>query len=67
MSDILKRLGYVSEADLAELLGITVLALRNRPRTRLPPFVKDGRRKLFKETDVRDYLERRTINSEVVQ
>ncbi len=67
MSDVLKRLGYVSEAEMAELLGITVPALRNRPHSRLPPFVKDGRRKLFKEADVRDYLERRTINSEAAQ
>lgn len=64
MSDVLKRLGYISEADLAELLGITVPSLRNRPRSKLPPFVKDGRRKLFKEEAVRSFLEGKTITAE---
>ncbi len=57
MSDILQRLGYVSENELAELLGITVPSLRNRPRDKIPPFVKDGRRKLFKVDAVREFLE----------
>lgn len=64
MSDVLKRMGYVSEKDVAELLGITVPSLRNRPRSKLPPFRKDGRIKLFKEEDVRDFIESKPVISE---
>lgn len=64
MSDVLKRLGYISEEEMAELLGITVPSLRNRPRSRLPPFTRDGRRKLFKEIDVREFLDRKTVSED---
>jgi len=58
---ILKRLGLVPEEDVAELLGISVKSLKNRPRSDLPEFVKAGRRRLFKLASLQKYLEARTI------
>lgn len=55
-SDVLKRFGLIAERDVASLLGITVESLRHRPLDRLPAFFKDGRRRLFKEEAVRDFL-----------
>lgn len=59
-SDTLQRFGLVSEQDVAALLGITVESLRNRPLDRMPAFFKDGRRRLFREKAVQDYIERNT-------
>lgn len=63
MSDathLLERFGLVTEDDLAALLGITVRTLKNRPRSNLPSYVKTGRRWLFVEKSVREYLERKS-------
>lgn len=60
---LMERLGLVPEEDFAALLGVTVKTLKNRPRSDLPEFVKAGRRRLFKEQSVRDYLERRTVGA----
>lgn len=61
-AQLLKRFGYVSEEDVAKLLGVTVKTLKNRRREDLPEFVKSGRRRLFKETAVLSYLEAHTVN-----
>jgi excisionase family DNA binding protein len=63
MSDaLLKRFGYVSEEDVARLLGVTVKTLKNRRHSDLPEFVKSGRRRLFKEASVQTYLEQHVVN-----
>lgn len=54
----LQRFGLVTEAEVADLLGITVASLRHRPRDTLPASFKSGRRRLFKEDDVRAFIER---------
>lgn len=55
-TELLERFGLITEDDLATLLGITVRTLKNRPRGALPEFVKRGRRRLFVEQSVRQYL-----------
>lgn len=54
---LLERFGLIAEADLAALLGVTVKTLKNRKRDALPDFVKAGRRRLFVEESVRDFLD----------
>lgn len=54
---LLERFGLIAEADLAALLGVTVKTLKNRKRDELPDFVKAGRRRLFVEESVRDFLD----------
>lgn len=54
--DLLKHFGYVSEEQLATLLGVTRKTLQNRPADKLPEFVKRGRRRLFPEESVREFL-----------
>ena len=56
----LQRFGLVSEQEVASLLGITVESLRNRPLDRMPAFFKSGRRRLFREEAVREFIERNT-------
>ena len=66
MSDaahLLKRFGLITEEDLAALLGLTVRSLRNRRSADLPAFVKAGRRRLYKEDSVREYLAARTVTA----
>lgn len=58
--DVLQRFGLVSEADLADLLGMTVESLRHRRIDQLPAFFKSGRRRLFREEAVREFIERNT-------
>lgn len=58
--NLLERLGLIPEEDFAALLGVSVKTLKNRPLTDLPAFVKAGRRRLFKEQSVREYLDART-------
>jgi hypothetical protein len=52
--DMLDKFDLVSEAALANLLGITVESLRNRPRGQLPEFFKSGRRRLYRAESVRE-------------
>jgi hypothetical protein len=59
-TDTLQRFGLVSEAEVAALLGITVESLRHRSLDQLPAFFKSGRRKLFREEAVREFIERNT-------
>lgn len=59
-TDTLQRFGLVSEQDVAALLGITVESLRHRPHDQLPAFFKSGRRRLFKEDAVREFIDRNT-------
>lgn len=59
-TDTLQRFGLVSEREVAALLGVTVPSLRNRPLDRLPAFFKEGRRRLFREEAVREFIERNT-------
>lgn len=54
--DLLKHYGLVSEEQLAAILGITPKTLQNRRPEKLPKFIKQGRRRLFLEDSVRDYL-----------
>lgn len=54
--DLLKHFGMVSEEQLAILLGVTRKTLKNRPLDKLPEFVKQGRRRLFPEAAVREFL-----------
>lgn len=63
MSDatqLLERFGLIPEEDLAALLGVSVKTLKNRRRKNLPSFVKAGRKRLFHEKSVREYLDRKT-------
>jgi hypothetical protein len=53
-ASLLERFGLVTEEDLAALLGVTVASLRNR--TKLPEYVRSGRRRLYLEKSVREYL-----------
>ena len=53
---LLERFGLVTEEDFAAMLGVTRGTLKNRPHSRLPKFVKAGRRMLFKEESVREYF-----------
>lgn len=61
--DVLQRFGLVSEQDVAALLGMTVESLRNRPLEQLPAFFKSGRRRLFKEDAVREFIDRHTTSA----
>jgi hypothetical protein len=54
--ELLERFGLVSEQQVADLLGVTVKSLKNRPADRLPAYFKSGRRRLFIEASVRDFL-----------
>lgn len=54
--DYLKEYGLVSEEKLATMLGITTKTLQNRRPEKLPQFIKQGRRRLFLEQSVREYL-----------
>lgn len=54
--DYLREYGLVSEEKLAAMLGITPKTLQNRRPERLPKFIKQGRRRLFLEQSVREYL-----------
>lgn len=54
---LLERFGLMVEEDLAAILGVSVKTLKNRRRDELPDFVKAGRRRLFVEESVRDYLD----------
>ena len=68
MSDsvnLLERFGLITEDDLAQLLGVSVKTLKNRSRYDLPDFVKSGRKRLFKEESVREYLDSRLQRSPV--
>lgn len=56
----LQRFGLVSEAEVAGLLGITVESLRHRPTDKLPAYFKAGRRRLFREESVREFIDRHT-------
>lgn len=61
--NLMQRLGLIPEEDFAALLGVSVKTLKNRPRADLPEFVKAGRRRLFKEASVRDYLDARSSSA----
>lgn len=56
---LLERFGLITEEDMAALLGVSVKTLKNRAATELPTFVKAGRRRLFVEESVREYLRSR--------
>lgn len=53
---LLNHYGLITEEALASLLGISIKALKNRGRTNLPNFVKVGRRRLYEEASVREFL-----------
>jgi hypothetical protein len=58
---LLERFGLVAEEDFAAILGVSVKTLKNRRREELPDFVKAGRRRLFVEESVRDFLDARRV------
>ncbi len=60
---LLERFGLITEPDLAALLGVTVLTLKNRARKDLPEFVKIGRRRLYKADAVKDFLDAHTVRA----
>ena len=60
---LLERFGLVPEEDLAALVGISVKALRNRSRFNLPAYVKAGRRRLYVEESVREFLKKFHVDS----
>lgn len=62
---LLERFGLIAEADLAALLGVTVKTLKNRKRDELPDFVKAGRRRLFVEESVRDFLDAHRVRGRI--
>jgi hypothetical protein len=55
---LLERFGLIPEEDLAALLGIKLKSPRNKPRAELPTFVKAGRRRVYIEESVREFLRR---------
>lgn len=58
--EVLQRFGLVSEQEVAALLGITVESMRHRPAEQLPASFKSGRRRLFREEAVKEFIERNT-------
>ena len=54
---LLKHFGLMTERQVAALFGITVPSLRNRPADKLPDSRKVGRRRLFVEESVRQFLD----------
>lgn len=64
--ELLERFDLIEEAALADLLGLTVKTLRNRPRQDLPSFVLVSRgRRLYRVDSVRRFLEARTVRGAV--
>jgi Helix-turn-helix domain len=59
---LLERFGLVTEEGFAALLGISVKTLRNRSRFHLPAYVKAGRRRLYVEESVRQFLKQRQVD-----
>lgn len=55
-ANLLKEFGLVSEESLAKLLGVKVKTLKNRPRDKLPEYVKKGHRRLFVAASVKAFL-----------
>jgi len=53
---LLERIGLISEAALAAMIGVKINSLKNRLRTELPAFVKIGRLRLYKEETVREFF-----------
>ena len=60
---LMERLGLIPEEELAALLGVSVRTLKNRPSSNLPTYVKAGRRRLYEEASVREYLARRRVSA----
>ena len=56
---MLDRFGLIEEQAFAAMIGVAPKSLKNRPRSDLPEFVKVGRRRLFVEQSVREYLDSR--------
>jgi hypothetical protein len=54
----------MAEEDLAAILGVSVKTLKNRRREELPDFVKAGRRRLFVEESVRDFLDAHRVRGQ---
>ena len=52
---LLERIGLISEAALAAMIGVGIKSPKNRPRTELPDFVKVDRLRLNKEESVREF------------
>jgi predicted nucleotidyltransferase len=61
---LLERFGLMAEEDLAAILGVSVKTLKNRRREELPDFVKAGRRRLFVEESVRDFLDAHRVRGQ---
>lgn len=59
---LLERFGLIPEEDFAALLGITVRSLKARPKASLPTFVKAGRRRLYVEESVREFLKKHQVD-----
>jgi hypothetical protein len=57
--EMLDRFGLIEEQAFAAMIGVAPKSLKNRPRSDLPEFVKVGRRRLFVEQSVREYLDSR--------
>jgi hypothetical protein len=51
---LLERIGLISEAALAAMIGVEIKSLKNRLRTELPDLVKIGHLRLNKEESVRE-------------
>lgn len=56
----LKQFDLVPEEAFAEMLGVSVKTLKNRPRDQLPAFTKMGHRRLFRGESVRAMIDRNT-------
>lgn len=59
---LLERFGLIPEEDFAALLGISVKSLKNRSRFHLPAYVKIGRRRLYVEESVREFLKKHQVD-----
>jgi predicted DNA-binding transcriptional regulator AlpA len=55
-----KEMGYITEPDVAAILGISLLTLRNRQSAgSVPPHYKIGKTKLYRVSEVEAWINRR--------
>ena len=59
-SELRRELGYITETEVAGLLGVGLMTLRNRQSDgTVPPFYKLGREKLYRTDEVDAWIRRR--------
>lgn len=62
--EALKRKDFLTEKEVATLYSVSTSTLRaERCRREGPGFIKDGKRILYAQKDVRDYYDRRRVKT----